>query len=89
MNVMKKFEASSKYSSWQTLKNPIVEICFRLSSLVVASCVQALKNSIAAIYALKLPRQLMLYVLKLSRIQLLLQMFKLSRIPLLLYVLKL
>jgi hypothetical protein len=62
MNVMKKFGASSKYSSWQTLKNPIAEICFRLSSLVVASCVQALKNPIAAIYVLKLPRQLMLYV---------------------------
>jgi hypothetical protein len=62
---MKKFAASSKYSSWQTLKNPIVAICFKLSSPVVASCVQALKNPIAAIYVLKLPRQLMLYVFKL------------------------
>jgi hypothetical protein len=54
MNVMKKFAASSKYSSWQTLKNPIVAICFKLSSLVVAPCVQALKNPIAAIYVFQL-----------------------------------
>jgi hypothetical protein len=65
MNVMKKFAASSKYSSWQTLNDPIAAICFKLSSLVVASCVQALKNPIAAIYVFKLPRHLMLYVFKL------------------------